>query len=368
MPVRRRVPRRRKAHTLVAFRGEIVREKLPLPFVRYPRLYGAFFAFSESENGPFFLCACSLDPLHNLTRLRATRTHLGSADSLREAPLPSPYVPDAVAKASLEHVHDPLEAASFRAQLCHRCHLATPTLRWCHPMYGGTFKQSYGWYIEQAYLRLGMDRRWLKYLSDVCPPDYQTQIEEIQLAQRAYGEEWGRLMALVQAPLREDIAPDERTYFRNVRESDARPMILLRKRASHLRTEFENSIESIARQEFGFRPVGEGWVSETLLYQIVCRVTHPHRVLRHHRPDWLNGLELDIYIPERRMAIEYQGQQHFHPIEAWGGSAGLAAVRARDAKKARACKKQGILLVTIDYTEPLSDEHVRTVIARALGN
>jgi hypothetical protein len=107
-------------------------------------------------------------------------------------------------------------------------------------------------------------------------------------------------------------------------------------------------------------------VSETLLYQIVSRLVRPERVLRHFRPDWLEGLELDLYLPDRRLAIEYQGQQHFYPIAAWGGIGALKGLRRRDAKKARACQQNGVRLVTFDYTEPLTDDHVHKGLVESL--
>jgi len=33
--------------------------------------------------------------------------------------------------------------------------------------------------------------------------------------------------------------------------------------------------------------------------------------LRHYRPDFLQGLELDIFIDELKIGMEYQGIQHF---------------------------------------------------------
>ena len=108
------------------------------------------------------------------------------------------------------------------------------------------------------------------------------------------------------------------------------------------------------------------WVSETLLYQIVSRIVHPDCVLRHFRPEWLGGLELDIYIPDRRFAVEYQGQQHFHPIEVWGGEEALEALQARDAKKAKACKQHGVCLITFDYEESLTEDYIRKVLVESL--
>jgi hypothetical protein len=128
------------------------------------------------------------------------------------------------------------------------------------------------------------------------------------------------------------------------------------------RRKLTKKVENLVRQEFGFRRVGEGWVSETELYQIVRRIFVDKEIIRHLRPDWLEGLELDIYLPSLRLAFEYQGQQHFHPIKAWGGQEALEAVRTRDARKAQLCNRQGIALVTVDYTEPLTEEYVRSLL------
>ena len=111
-------------------------------------------------------------------------------------------------------------------------------------------------------------------------------------------------------------------------------------------------------------PIGEGWISESLLAKIVAQLFPEEEAVRHLRPDWLDGLEIDIWLPERRLAIEYQGQQHFHPVEAWGGAAALSAVQARDARKARLCAELGVHLVTIDYTEPLTEKHVAARLAK----
>ncbi|MCK4392664.1 hypothetical protein KAX17_07125 [Candidatus Bipolaricaulota bacterium] len=83
-------------------------------------------------------------------------------------------------------------------------------------------------------------------------------------------------------------------------------------------------------------------------------------VLHHHRPEWLEGLELDVYVPSRKLAFEYQGQQHFHPLQMWGGKAALEKTKERDARKRTLCTKVGVKLVQIDYTEPLTKQHIRS--------
>lgn len=95
-------------------------------------------------------------------------------------------------------------------------------------------------------------------------------------------------------------------------------MIGLRRNASQTRRAFTKKIENIVREEFSIRKVGEGWISETIPYQIVSKICSGREVLFNHRPEWLNGLEFDIYIPDMKTAIEYQAIQHYRPIKSWG--------------------------------------------------
>ena len=181
----------------VALRGEIVREDLPLPFVHYPNLYGTFLAFSEQENGKIYLCECAEQPMQNVVQLVRLGNRGTNANPLRMAPLPVPYVPDAIAKASLKHSDNPLRVVSFRKELCHRCRVAAPSLRWCIEMYGGEFMQHFGWYIQQSYLRLGIEPGGRSFLPHVCPLDYQHKIAEANAARSKYLREYERIISLV---------------------------------------------------------------------------------------------------------------------------------------------------------------------------
>jgi hypothetical protein len=354
--------RRRRSVTPppVAFaRGTVVRENLPYPVVYYPNIYGAFFVFADGPESPVYLCACTEPLIINYIRLREIADTGSNANPLRMAPLDSHFFPDVVATRSLGFPDEPLAAVPFRKGLCHRCTMVPPTLRYCHEMYGGTFKQHFGWYTVQNYFRVGILPDFIAYLEDVCPPDLQRSIGEWRRANDVFQMELRRLDALVTGPPREDIARDEITYWHNVKLHEAKPMMQLRRKANQMLAALHNAVENITRQEFGFRNVGEGWVSETLAYQIVRRLFPQQEVLRHERPDWLVGLELDIFIPNLQLALEYQGQQHFHPIQAWGGHTALRILRMNDAKKARLCRDRGVKLITLDYTEPLTEEHIR---------
>ena len=106
-------------------------------------------------------------------------------------------------------------------------------------------------------------------------------------------------------------------------------------------------------------------IFQTLLAQIIERLFPGKHIIRHDHPDWLEGLELDIHIPELGLAFEYQGQQHFHPIKAWGGKKALKAVKARDCRKVDLCKKRGLRLIVLDYTEPLTELHIKRRLIEA---
>lgn len=58
----------------------------------------------------------------------------------------------------------------------------------------------------------------------------------------------------------------------------------------------------------------------------------------------INGYELDIYIPELKLAIEWNGKIHYYPIY---GEEKLAKTQYRDHQKTLLCQKQDIDLIVI---------------------
>jgi len=355
--------------------GTVIKENLPFPVVYYPNLYSAFFAFAKDESSLPVLCACAKPAVANFLSLKSmiegiqNTSHLEvikkQKERLRKAPLDTRFFPDVIAEMSTRNCKDPLSTIQFERGLCHRCNLISPTLRYCHEMYGVRFIQYYGWYVNQEYFRIGIRPSpfAVEYLPDVCPQEFQEYIDALTTAEKEFKDEEKRIMEIVHGPRRNDIRDDEITYWHNVKIEEAETMVRLRRESAQKRRAFTKKIENIVRQEFGFRKVGEGWVSETMLYHIVDRIFKNQEIIHHHHPNWLKGLELDIYLPALRVAIEYQGQQHFHPIKAWGGQEALKMVRARDARKMEICKRLGIKLITIDYTEPLTEEHIYKALA-----
>ncbi len=119
------------------------------------------------------------------------------------------------------------------------------------------------------------------------------------------------------------------------------------------------------RKRHGVPPVGEGWISETLLFHAIRDAFPDVRVVQHWRAPWLGQQHLDIFIPDFGVAVEYQGAQHFLPIERFGGEAGLAVVQERDRQKAKRCKMQGVNLIYALPDTPASN--IVTDIRKAAG-
>ena len=62
-------------------------------------------------------------------------------------------------------------------------------------------------------------------------------------------------------------------------------------------------------------------------------------------------LSFDFYLPNRNICIEYQGQQHYHPVEIFGGQEAFDSQNKNDEIKRNYCKVNGIYLVEISYED-----------------
>lgn len=56
-------------------------------------------------------------------------------------------------------------------------------------------------------------------------------------------------------------------------------------------------------------------------------------------------MSFDFYLPQLKIAIEYQGRQHFEKVEIFGGEEGLILTKERDEYKKKVCKENDIQLV-----------------------
>lgn len=71
-------------------------------------------------------------------------------------------------------------------------------------------------------------------------------------------------------------------------------------------------------------------------------------------------LPFDFYLPEHNCCIEYDGEQHFRPIDFFGGEEGFQKRKINDEIKTKYCFEHNIRLIRIPYTE--SDADIENVI------
>lgn len=67
-------------------------------------------------------------------------------------------------------------------------------------------------------------------------------------------------------------------------------------------------------------------------------------------------LPFDFYIPESNVCIEYDGLQHFEPIDFFGGEESLKITQQHDNIKTNYCTKKHIVLIRISYSQNTTEE------------
>lgn len=64
-----------------------------------------------------------------------------------------------------------------------------------------------------------------------------------------------------------------------------------------------------------------------------------------------NVLSFDFYLPSYNICIEYDGKQHYEPINFFGGKTGLKNTQIRDKIKNNFCEKNDIIFIRISYKD-----------------
>ncbi|NMB32726.1 MAG: hypothetical protein GX992_00580 [Clostridium sp.] len=111
--------------------------------------------------------------------------------------------------------------------------------------------------------------------------------------------------------------------------------------------EYELSIEDLYLKALLNDENKVRWKSEFALFKLI-RLHFPDAIYQYRSP-WLNQQSLDIFLANERIAIEYQGEQHYKPIDLFGGKKGLRETQERDMIKKRLCVENGVTLIEWKY-------------------
>jgi hypothetical protein len=106
---------------------------------------------------------------------------------------------------------------------------------------------------------------------------------------------------------------------------------------------------NVVRELLGLPRIGEGWISETKLYYQLKQQFENDVVLQHIKPKWLGRQHFDIYFPHNNIAVEYQGKQHFEPVNYFGGDEAFKRNIERDERKKKLSENNNCDLF---YVEP----------------
>lgn len=73
----------------------------------------------------------------------------------------------------------------------------------------------------------------------------------------------------------------------------------------------------------------------------------------------------DFYLPELKVLIEFHGQQHYKPVEIFGGEIAYQSQIKRDAAKKKLARSNDLTLIVLSYLD-LSDNSVKKALVRKL--
>lgn len=106
--------------------------------------------------------------------------------------------------------------------------------------------------------------------------------------------------------------------------------------------------------------IARKWKSEKSLYEIVKRL-YPDARFQYY-PDWLEPQSLDIFIPSISVGIEYQGIQHYRPVDFFGGEEAFKHRVELDQRKRDLCKQNHIILIEWKYDTDLTRDNFDRII------
>lgn len=367
-------------------------KNLPLPYVHAGI---NFFAFSKTENSESCICSCQKESLSNAVELFYKYYQYSSADIITKSIRDFLGLPLSISKKicvpTEYNINKTLENINFKDHICHLCNSITPTTQHSICIYESKLNQQYGHYINSHFFTYGISNHIPKhygiyFLPEKMPEDFKRILmpnaEEIfvdlincyelsKYEQDKLKKTLDFLSSLSQEE-RESIL-----YWRKI--NDNKRLISYRLEEELGLNDNDNigyiqnsihkrflSVKKIIVDEIKKSFKLKRWVNESVLANIIQELFKGYTIYRNYRPNILEGLELDIYIQELKLGIEYQGIQHIKSVKQWGGEKDLKIRQEHDKRKAELCKKNDIKLIYFWYDEDVNKELVLSKLAKYL--
>lgn len=141
-----------------------------------------------------------------------------------------------------------------------------------------------------------------------------------------------------------DLVGDEYTFYGDLKRLDSKMPVTHNKCGHNYEVSPTSFITNSARCPNCYHSKGEEAVANVLQ-----RISTEY--IREYKFDELGQKRFDFYLPELNAVIEYDGEQHFEPVELWGGEENLKKVQESDKIKDEFCASESIGILRIPYWE-----------------
>ena len=141
-------------------------------------------------------------------------------------------------------------------------------------------------------------------------------------------------------------------YVDRHKQLESEKYFLDRKKFYGMLDEFNKKYDSIYQWLLRKGEFSPKWKSEYEMFLLIK--SEYDNAIYQYRSGWLNYQSLDVFVPSALLAFEYQGKQHYEPMEVFGGREHFEKQKLLDEAKRTLCKKKGVKLIEWKYDEPLS--------------
>lgn len=382
-----------------------IEEKLPLSCVHTGKYFNGYqfagyYAFSDTPDSDVYFCEC---------QKQAIKNHLDICDLFEDLmddrynELLHNYImslkfPSIINKLIIDSKctsgKEIFPLLKFKNSLCHLCNNVTPTMDWTGYANTSGFEKKFGQYLKARLYDWGIGDGYenvgIYFIKDAMPDDIKSILipslddlysdiisyyhlsekrkEKVKKELDSIGDipEPQRMAILYNQYKYKDLNNKTKGYFYRLnREYPINSTV--KKYISKILWIRYLEVKRIAADEIKRAFKVKRWVNESILINYISEIFNDKTIYTHYRPSILDGLELDIFIKELNVGIEYQGIQHVKSIKAWGGEEGLKNRKEHDEKKARLCKKNNIDLIYFWYDEDLTKDLIRDKLSKYIN-